>query len=214
MHKVQISFPYFTGLPTDVVQNTFHFLFTVGSPVPSDFSLLLIDIEAFYTAIFTSVSLASMAPWIDSGAVSEKIYDLADPTPRTPVYEATSSYSVVRATNATTQPEVALCLSYQGTKISGLPQARRRGRLFIGGLGVATTAGDSDSFPVPTPTIITNMATAASGLIVSAAADGWEWNVWSETDQSGTAVTDGWIDNAFDTQRRRGNEATSRTTWT
>jgi hypothetical protein len=61
-------------------------------------------------------------------------------------------------------------------------------------------------------TAIANAAQTLSASIEAISAL-CHWVVWSEADQDAGSVFDGWIDNAFDTQRRRGVQASSRTTW-
>jgi hypothetical protein len=48
---------------------------------------------------------------------------------------------------------------------------------------------------------------------VNALAGNNDWCVWSVADQIAVPVANGWIDNAFDVQRRRGVDYTSRTLW-
>ena len=174
MFKVDVAFPYFTGLPSDVVVNTFHFAKGTGTPpTTGDFDNLRDHLKAFYGLVFSSVGTNSMAPWIDQGAVSTKVYDLDDPIPRSPVYSDVGTYPAVQATNSAAPLEAAVCISYQATPTSGLPQARRRGRIFIGGLGIASTIGNPSSFPLVTPQMITACAAAGSYLISDPPADDW-----------------------------------------
>jgi hypothetical protein len=39
------------------------------------------------------------------------------------------------------------------------------------------------------------------------------WSVWSEANQTASPVRDGWVDDAWDTQRRRGLDSSARTTF-
>jgi hypothetical protein len=39
------------------------------------------------------------------------------------------------------------------------------------------------------------------------------WSVWSRKNANTKLVTGGFVDNAFDTQRRRGEKASGRQTW-
>lgn len=39
----------------------------------------------------------------------------------------------------------------------------------------------------------------------------WQWRIWSPTNNNSVLIDNGWVDNAWDTQRRRGVEATART---
>lgn len=99
--------------------------------------------------------------------------------------------------------------SFQGARTSGSVQARRRGRIYIGPLKTTTSTNGR-----PNSTAITTLATASSalGIDLNAVAD-TTWCVWSPTSGTAVPITDGWVDNAFDTQRRRGWDPTSRTTY-
>lgn len=106
--------------------------------------------------------------------------------------------------------EVAMVLSFQGVKAAGFPQGRRRGRIFIGPLGSGVNGTDGR----PTPTARTAIANAAATLKTDLAAPGGQhWAVWSSVDGQSVEIDNGWVDNAFDTQRRRGVQVTARTTW-
>jgi hypothetical protein len=106
-----------------------------------------------------------------------------------------------------------LCLSFQAVKVSGQTQARRRGRVYIGGLGIVTTAGTTNSFPVPTGQVVTNLVNAAQNLGNDAPDANWSWVVYSRANDIVVNVDNGWVDNAFDTQRRRGNAPSQRETF-
>lgn len=138
-----------------------------------------------------------------------KVYDMADPEPRAPILEDTFDFN----TNPTSNPlpsEVAVCLSFQAARQSGNPQSRRRGRIYIGPLGV----NGLDTSGRPSSAHMTALANAGSAFLAQSVTDGdWAWAVWSTVDQNISFVTNGWVDNSYDTQRRRGLEYTSRTTF-
>jgi hypothetical protein len=120
-------------------------------------------------------------------------------------------FNLFTAPTGTTLPtEVALCLSFQGLKAAGAPQARRRGRVYIGPLDEATNTDGR-----PSTTVISAIVTAATTLssAVTALGAGYEWGIWSVTDQHFVPAIDGWVDNSWDTQRRRGVDPNSRTTF-
>lgn len=107
--------------------------------------------------------------------------------------------------------ELAVVMSFQGLKAAGAPQARRRGRVYLGPLDVTAATQNR-----PTAAFLTAIANAATTLkaAVEALSGTSAWCVWSVADASSVIVEDGWIDNAFDVQRRRGVLPTSRTTFT
>lgn len=111
--------------------------------------------------------------------------------------------------------EVAVCVSFTGETSSqpGVPVASRRGRVYIGPLQSNAIDTSVDGFPNPSSGIMTALAGAASRLAaLGGPGDGW-WSVFSRTRWAWTPVESGWIDNEFDTQRRRDLDATTRTLW-
>lgn len=214
IYRAQFTLPYYTNLPTDVVVNDWHFSWTIGNPVDSNYEDLRDDLIDFYNAVYSG-GLAGdvMAPWCRPADASLKIYNINDPTPRAPRWEGPAALADNRVSSSGIPLETALCCSFQGDPLSGVNQARRRGRIFLGGLGAATDTGDTTHFPKPDPTLQVNINIAAEALAVATAAHQWLWVVYSRMNGTGAAVTNGWVDNAWDTQRRRGNEPTARAVW-
>lgn len=139
-----------------------------------------------------------------------KYYDLEQLVP--PNYPlAINTFNLASAPSGSSLPsEVAICLSFQGEKSPGFPQNRRRGRVYLGPLSTIV-----NSVARPSSAAQTTIASAAQTLCsnLKAAAEPATLSVWSHVDNDGVHVVDGWIDDAFDTQRRRGVQRTSRTTW-
>jgi hypothetical protein len=138
-----------------------------------------------------------------------KIYDRSDPPPRVPRRDFTFNFTA--AMTASPLPtEVSKCLSFQGVPESGVSQARKRGRIYLGPLGGAwvTTQGRAAGAN------ITTMVNAADVLLAASdASANWTWTVYSATTGDSFPVSNGWVDDEFDTQRRRGRPATTRTTF-
>jgi hypothetical protein len=160
----------------------------------------------FYQAIDTNFS-----DMVNAGAGGLEVvsWDFDDTPPRAPVLRTLATLAGFSINGL--PPEVAICVSFQGTRLSGVPQARRRGRVYIPFL--QETANDSTGRPASA--LITSLATAAGALLTASdSAATWAWEIWSAAGPGFTTVTDGWVDNEWDTQRRRGRVATSRTTFT
>nr|CRY97422.1 hypothetical protein [uncultured prokaryote] len=140
-----------------------------------------------------------------------KFYNLETPTPPNyPFYEST--FDLTTAPSGAALPsEVAICLSFQGERMSGNPQARRRGRVYLGPITTSTL-----SYGRPTSTDRTTIAGAAGTLCANlkAASSPAVFSVWSGTDGAAVAIADGWVDDVYDTQRRRGLQTTAKTLWT
>src|SRR5687768_4201925 len=217
--RAQVSHWPVSLVPEDFVVNTLYFD-DDDDPVagPEDTGQWITDmIETFFRAIdgyqFTRLD----------GNADVKIYDMADPEPRSPVFESTIGYT---CTGGDPLPaETALCLSYAATTSSGQNAARRRGRIFIGmngAAGVSIINGQSR------PSLAYRQAVATAAGVM---ADGFEhpgspglrlrWAVHSPTTLAGGAnlgdsfhdVASGWVDDAWDTQRRRGPAPTARVTF-
>ena len=111
--------------------------------------------------------------------------------------------------------EVSVCSSFHGDLTfveeegseGDRPASRLRGRRFVGPLN--TSASDVDSTPLRPASDLVDLLVLAEQNI----ADGGAAVVWSRAGQSQSVVIGGFIDNEFDTQRRRGETPTSRTTW-
>lgn len=161
--------------------------------------------------VFYSACASYLSPAIAQNAHEIKMSNLPGTPPNYPFY--TTAFNLSSAPAGSPLPsEVATCLSFQGDKAAGFPQARRRGRIFIGPLD--TTALDASGRPAAA--MLTAITAAASTFRASITALGTDtyWSIWSVTDQAPVEVLNGWMDNAFDTQRRRGIDRTSRTTFT
>jgi hypothetical protein len=144
-------------------------------------------------------------------------------SPRVPIVEDT--ITLTTAVGNCLPTECAICLSYEGAPVSGQVQARRRGRIYLGPLiqNNTTTSAGRVIVSAATTTAITNAATALAGI--SGPPDAF-WSVFSPTlagpepwsagtlSSAMTQATRGWVDNALDTQRRRGSDPTLRTLWT
>lgn len=128
--------------------------------------------------------------------------------------------------------EVACCLSYKSTLSGAVPPARRRGRIYFGPLGMGSV-NDSGTHPVVLALLQDTLLAAAPTLKAALTAIGVDWSVYSrpfpgrpETDRPGNPrgplpalparagavfhITNFWVDNSFDTIRKRGERATSR----
>lgn len=214
-YRFQYTIPYVSNMPTDVIVNDWSMFWPIGTPADADFENARDRLITFYEDVFNNGVITDIqAPWVASGSAELKVYNRADPPPRAPVYMSAAGYTSDAATTSVIAPEVAVCMSFQADQASGVPQARRRGRVFLGGWAEALVyRGDVDEFPTVAPTVRTAIVGAAETLLTSLLSDGWIWSVWSTVNGSGAAVTNGWVDDALDTQRRRGQAPTVRLVW-
>lgn len=138
-----------------------------------------------------------------------KAYNLADPKPRAPIVTYNNVLTVPTA-GGSFPPEVSMCVSFKGSTVSGVPQARRRGRVFLPAFKGSAYGSDGQ---IGTTAINTVKAGISALLSASDAAADWTWCIYSPTSDAMVNVIGGWIDNAPDIQRRRGLSASLRTPW-
>ena len=189
------------NVAANFASNTYHFI--------ADDDLALPAIATAVQGVYTAMRL-QMSNLTRQNGHEYKIYDTADPEPRAPILEGSWNFSAAIVNNPM-PPEVAICLSFQGSKISGQPQSRRRGRVYLPFIQLSGGGADGR----PTAGVVTAAVNAGASLLAaSVAATTWSWVVASSyTPADGAIVQNGWVDNEWDTQRRRGRVSTARTTF-
>jgi len=202
--RTQVSFPAASADSEDLVMNTWHFditdAHTEGNCTPVANAL-----DTFYTSLITLLNTS--ITWTN-GRI--KMYDLSESTPRAPIYD--QPFVISGTPSASWLPaELAVCLTYQAVPLSGVRQSRRRGRIYLGPWSSAANSTTSGTISSSTYTPVATAATAL--LVASDSAAGWAWIVHSETASGNSVVDNGWVDNAWDVQRRRGTDATVRVTF-
>jgi hypothetical protein len=202
-----------SGLPADQFVNTWYFLADSDKAVgPADINTALLDFfegtsgQTFPVAYYLSDFLTM--------AVTTKVYKMSDPHSQGPPKVQREPIVFVHSYggshgHGSMPEEVAVCLSFAGASPH---TARRRGRVFLGPLSTAALGTNPDSEKsVVLGAMQSNIAVAAKRLSNHTNAG---WLVHSSMGGDNyAAVETGWVDNAFDTQRRRGPDATSRFTW-
>jgi hypothetical protein len=214
-YQAQVSIPYFTLIPTDVVTNVWHFRWfnVVTDPTTTDYNNLRDGIKLVYNTIYGSVG-TEMSPWMRPALTKMKFYNLADAVPRPPRYDQTVPLTVNQGAGSLNIPEMAICASYQAVPLAGESQARRRGRIYFGGCANALIGGNNVAFPVVTAAFRTIIANAMKSLPTTLATTDWQWVVYSKAANNVSVAQNGWVDDAVDIQRRRGQAPLVRTTWT
>lgn len=187
-----------TNLLRDATVNTFHVDTVSGPP---DFAALSLAWETFMSG-----QRALFADSVRQFDHVLKVYNLADPEPRAPVYEDTWSFSEALV-GEMLPPEVALCISFEGGRVSGEDQARKRGRIYLGPFDIQYTVDGR-----PNPDVCSDLVAAFSTFIESLNAAGFYFVVYSRANAATVAVERVWVDEEWDTQRRRGRESTGSAT--
>jgi len=101
--------------------------------------------------------------------------------------------------------EVACCLSYAAVDDPDQSIARRRGRIYLGPIGNAHGAADR-----PDALLRTTVLDFGSSLANIGFGANTTWMLFSRTDQVAAKIESIWVDDAWDTQRRRGLDPTAR----
>lgn len=208
--RCQVVIPMFSNLPEDVITNTFHFEdITPGITTAAVATAITPLLSDFYDFVYGGTFMAN---WTDPSLCVARWYNLSDPIPR-PVTIVPMPIAGVQV--ASTLPtEVAVVLSFQGIQQAGVPQARRRGRIYLGGLSHNIISSSAvDRFPQVIASFVTNVCNGADALRTAVVSSTRFWAILSTTSGDVVEVNNGWVDNSPDTQRRRSVDATSRTLW-
>jgi len=197
-------FQSFTGLPEHQVTNTLYFA-PVGPLNDTTAGDIVTVLNAFYDGI------QGMYSQVLTGSVEVKLYDMADPEPRSP-WNPGWGFSMSIPAGTTGMPEeVAVALSFHAAPPF---TARRRGRIYIGPIGSGSiTFGSSGDWCRVNSVTPANLCSDADDLRIAAAAAGIPWVVYSRADGVARNVVGGWVDNSLDTIRRRGHDETARATF-
>lgn len=191
--EAQVSVALDSTLPRDRIISVLHFRVAEGVVWGSaDYDSLASDLRALWAGNW------GRAPGSQELVVT--LYDLDDAKPRAP--RAVSSENVGAAPAASCPREVALCLSFYADR--NLP--RQRGRIFLSpaargltGLGARPTATQMND-----ALAMADAFSALGGVNV-------DWSIKSTADGDVfKKVTHAWVDDEWDTQRRRGLRSTGR----
>lgn len=220
-----VKFPQISGIPKDAAQNTFSWIMP-GSLLLTDMTEIHSAIQEFYNTavgagnplasyISDSISRASNAVTMTTYAIPALGGHLGAPVD-------IATFTLATSVGTSQLPsELAVCLSFHGD-YTGLvefaggtrPRARTRGRIYLGPLSTAILTETRDATThreAVNAQLRTDLAGAAARLRDRTAS---QWAVWSRTTIGACfPVVGGWVDDAFDVQRRRGEAAIARTTF-
>lgn len=232
--RCQVSLNRDGGLPEDQTVNVWHF--DGDDTVDAHLDDLHDRLVTFYQ------SLSAQPWWAGSlaGTGVIKMYDMENPPHTPPVHEETFTMAVG---TSSLPAELAVCLSFQGALTTSEPMNRRRGRIYLGPFSqqaLLDTAGTRKDVLV-SPELVAAITDGAAALAVSGVGSLPRLAVYSPTKHKGRGATSGgapggpgplpplpasdldtafedvvtgWVDNAWDIQRRRGSRPTIRTAWT
>jgi len=195
-----------SGLPEDRYVNSWAFRNDLPLDDPAArIAALLSDFYQDVHAPATSALTAFVPSAMVTATAEVRVYDLGDPAPREPTI---IPVGVAGLSAATPLPgEVATCLSYVADR--NLP--RNRGRIYFGPLGAGANGTVIGGHLRPSASLLTSLVEGANFLINNTV--DLTWVMISQADANAKVITGGWVDNAFDTQRRRGGDPSARTNY-
>lgn len=213
--RAQVIIPLDSGVPEDAIVNTFYFDQDDNGllPPPDDSYDAVVQSLADFYQVFDALLYPSS---IGTDA-TVRIYDMRDPEPRQ--MRRLDTFPIAGGLTDPLPNEVALCASFAADYVSGVNPQRRRGRVYLGPVATGATL-ITGSQSRPSAAVMAAIITALESLLTPADVGGssLSWALYSRADDLGGATIDdsfhdvqrGWVDNAWDTQRRRGPAATSR----
>lgn len=200
--RCQYEFRHVSGLPEDSATMTLHVgNGGVGDPY-SDVAAVMFNLIEGGTGYDGLGALISNSH--SSGDLVVRVYDRADPEPRAP--RATIEGTFDPASSEGMPPQVALCVSFEGSRVSGEPQSRRRGRFYLP--WIEQTANVDGR---PSETYLEGIKDTIApwgGELLDL--DEYQVGVWSTVDEQFVPAVRFYIDNSWDIQRRRGLRPTLR----
>lgn len=164
-------------------------------------------LPGFNAETLASDLLDAWNPWLGATVRDTQqravVYDVQGAKPNYPKYQETRFPDVAKASPS--NRDVALCLT--GFHDNNRP--RFRGRLYIPMCLTGVTPTGSNASPTARDKVaaLVPILTGLGGVDV-------DWGVWSTVDNAFRSYTDWYVDDAWDTQRRRGKRATARTAGT
>ena len=219
-----------SGIDKDTVETTWNFILPGASFTTSEATTACNLVQAFFNVV-APPSTFPLSDYIARSisrvgfACIQDVYDHTDDgVPGVGPPKLTLAYGLAApAIVAASAPsELAICVSIH-TNTAGVPEhapggtrpkSRRRGRQYIGpfGVDVLTDSGPGNT-PEPSSLIISILKNAATKLMTDAIAAGINWAVYSRKDTLFRGVNGGWVDNAWDIQRRRGELPTTKSSF-
>lgn len=219
--KIVTTWQRKNGIERDAVQNTWHYNGPSSAPTSPDMGGWANNYHAFLVAI-----AGYIAPCMSESPNSIKVQYWRLPPEKAalgvPIGELFLSPPVLPALQGM-PAEVSVVLtmkSYLGSTVpehgvgDTRPASSRRNRVFIGPLATITMVNEPTTKEVGVlDTFRTNVLNAYEANMSTAQKQiNWAPVTFSRATWSTSQTAEVYIDNAFDTQRRRGNDPTARTT--
>ncbi len=193
-YDVQVALHHTSNMPEDDCVNTLHY----SMNFPDTFDSVSNDIALAYQGLFAlrvGPTNGLTIRWYPPG-----------PNPGGPAF--TKKYTTGYISTLQAAPrEVAVCLSYASVDNVDASTPRRRGRIYVGPISGNNTNSEDVFAGLRNDILTFGQALASAG-----SAGNTTWLLYSRTDNVYVKIESIWVDNAWDTQRRRGLKPTVRQT--
>ena len=212
MHVMQGA----SNLPQDRFVNVFHFHNpTVGDATAAIVQCTNVLEDTLIQELSGNTSFGNLISPYVSRTSTLIAYDMLTEVPRVPIPR---TITLGAALTGGLPEEVAVCLSYHGQPPI---TARRRGRIYVGPLTVASIAFQQATTAMPAipgqeaaGSINQYLNAFGAFLMAESANVGMPWSIRStRPEENYVTIVGGHVDNAFDTQRRRGCTPSGRATF-
>lgn len=212
-----------SNIPEDAVQNSFAFATATDIATTAEMNAISTALGAFYnTAVGAGAAIntwlsAALSTVANAGSIEffDLFGHLDGSSHGAPIRVDPFTLTATGAGGALPN-ECALVCTVKSTYgldpefgVGGTrPRARDRGRLYLGPLDTDVMVQDATTKEMfVSPTALAHVTASAAALMNNVGVD---WCVWSRASAALKTITSGWVDNALDVQRRRGQVATTR----
>lgn len=239
--RVQAIMEHDDGLPRDAVVNTFHFQATAESDA-DELATDVVEFYTTATSggrwLSDWLSPTVNGVYAKAYVVNDTIVEgkLISSSGEPIVTTLTAAFREPQRQSTEALPsEVAVCLSTRATSYPSVPKARRTGRIYFGPLNIAARQAGAGAIARPTSSLLLDLREMGDRLHDQAIVHNSNWVVYSRPTpgreayiEPGTGkikkaiaprlngttynIDQVWTDDAFDTQRRRGERATAKQT--
>jgi hypothetical protein len=193
-YKFQTAFPVDTDLPRDQMQCSTYFDHTGGAlTIPADLSDFCDDLHDVWYSHLAGTGFK----------IITKVYEAAGSPPHPPLH--THETGTVHWTCFGPR-EIALCLSFARDRHN----KRQRGRIYFpimlryNDVGIRPSTAQMQA--------VLDLFEESNDSFPDLGGVDWQFGIWSKTDQAFHGAKEAWVDNEWDTQRRRGLRADDRLT--
>nr|CRY97772.1 hypothetical protein [uncultured prokaryote] len=208
--KASMILPFYGGRPEDVAVNTYY---SEADPGTIGGTAFLDGIQQLYDrdgdANFGGFG-EYLSNVIDRSLAYIRYTGFNPATGKETTLETLVPATIATASYTNNLPnEVALAVSYKAASVAP-PQSRNRGRVFVGPLCAIGIIGNGPQGVVIPFGFVDQLAAGVAAVIEEANDGDASWRMYSPTDAALKSLAQVYVDNEFDTQRRRGAPSTYR----